>query len=374
MDLDYGTTNLVMVVNDLRGSPHAVCNQVFGREITHDTEEIRFDKGTPNRGLAAWVSPLVEGKVLQTKRFSTRSIAPGYIKIKTPLDQNRPFQRAYGEQITGGQYSPAQRAMMHLREELEQHVEFIENRLEWMSCHALVNDGYVIESDDYGKSALEFGRPSSQSIILSGDDLWTDSASNPSDDLLKWARIIAGNGGGAARMVIMGLSAFMAFRSHAAVKDKWDWASNALNMSDVNTGAQFEPGLQYRGMYDGFAIYTHMDWYISDGIEYHRNAAGNLVERTSFTPFGASAAVNIEEGTLMPYIPETSVILCDPSKLMGTKGFGAIRDEHFVNMPSQPRVTRSWVQNDPGQRFILTQSAPLVFPFRVESSLHAKVA
>ena len=373
-ELNYSTSNLTYAINDLRGSEHAISEMVFDRELTFDTESIRIDREIHARRLAPWSGPMTRGVRVSPRGFKTESLAPGYQKFVTPLDKNRPFHRAYGEQLLGGGYSPAQRAMMQLREVLMDHEGMLMDRCEWMCAHTLVHGGYGIATRDHGDIVIDFGRPASQDIVLARDELWSDPQSNPNTNLTKWAELMAVNGGGMGTMVIMGTDAFIAFREHPKVEKKFDWASNRMNMSDLDIGAQFTFGLKYRGHYDGFEIYTHVDTYISDGVEFARAAGGGIERVNTYVPFLGGAEQPIVEGAQLRFIPSTSLLMLNPMVLRGTKGYGAIRDEFFVNMPYMPKATRSWVDDELGQRFVLTQSAPLVWPLKIEASLHAKVA
>ena len=313
--------------------------------------------------LAPFVLPTVQGSVVQEKSYRTEAFRPAYIKIKTPCDQNRPFRRAMGEQIGARQYSPRQRAMMAAAENLAKQRAIIRNRIEWMCANVLLHDGYAITGEDYPTVLMQFGRPASHRIRQASATRWSQDTSNPVNDLIDWAELFAQNGGGQLDTVIMGSSAFKRFKDHEKVKERWDWASNTGNNANLNLDAQKTRGMKFRNEFDGFQFYTYFDWYITDGVEYERNAAGNLVQRT------------VTKGTQQPFLPQDSVILLDSMALQGTQAYGAIRDEHFINgMTAMPIATRSWVEKDPGQRFILSQSAPLVFPFRPQSSMHVTTA
>ena len=273
MDRLFETNTLTRVVNDLRTPVHGFLMMLFNMVLQFEEEKVYFDRDRPDQGLMPASLPTVQAVVTQEKSYDTESFQPGYRKHKTPCDINRPFRRAAGEQISGSS-TPRERARMAVAENLAMHKMMFYNLLEYFCAQTLVYGGYAMVGQQYPERIIDFNRPDSHSIVLSGSDRWSNAASDPNDDLLDWAELGAKNGAGMLDTLIMGNAAFKAFRSHAKVKEKFDWASNSRNMSDVDTGSQFDRGIKYRGQYDGFAIYTYQDWYKSDGYHYHRNAAG----------------------------------------------------------------------------------------------------
>jgi hypothetical protein len=65
------------------------------------------------------------------------------------------------------------------------------------------------------------------------------------------------------------------------------------------------------------------------------------------------------------------VILLAP-RLQGVRAFGAIRD-HSAGFIAQPYHSKSWVDEDPSVRYLLTQSAPLLIPSVPNASFCATV-
>lgn len=70
-------------------------------------------------------------------------------------------------------------------------------------------------------------------------------------------------------------------------------------------------------------------------------------------------------------IPAGTVIMSG-SQLMGTRAFGSILDPKFA-YGALPYAPKSWVQEDPAQRFLLMQSAPVVIPSRANGAIAVTV-
>ena len=352
-DLINKTTVLTRVINDLRQPRHTIVNTLFPTEERFLTEEILFDKNRPNLRLAPFVGHRVRGRVVQEKDFGTEGFRPANIKMRTPLDQNRAITRDIGEPI-GGMMSPRERASRQMLRVLRMHRDYWMNTLEWMACQTLLNDGYDVAGEDYPTRHIRFGRPSNYRITLEGDYRWDQDHANadPSDLLQLCSERMAKNGGGIPKLLIMGIKAWMAFKNNIHVVKRLDRYRSREAGTDLLIRTSKERGLDPKGMYDDYSVYTHMDWYETNPAE------------------------GEDEGVQMPYIPRNSVILVDPVMLLGTRGFGIIRDAKAImgaGSPAMPMYTKSWYKEDPGQIQVLTQSAPLVYPYRPQASMHLTV-
>ncbi|OTA14280.1 minor capsid protein E [Xenorhabdus vietnamensis] len=71
--------------------------------------------------MAPFVSPLVEGKLVESRKFQTNSFKPAYIKDKRAPDLRKPIRRQIGERI-GGQYTAAEREMLNVQFELADQI------------------------------------------------------------------------------------------------------------------------------------------------------------------------------------------------------------------------------------------------------------
>ncbi len=67
----------------------AVSGAVFRRTVNFHTEEVMLDKITGKTPVAAYVSPVVEGKVLRHRGGETRVLRPGYVKPKHEFPRSR---------------------------------------------------------------------------------------------------------------------------------------------------------------------------------------------------------------------------------------------------------------------------------------------
>lgn len=368
-DLLFGTQTLTRVVNSLDVPEHDLLKNIATTEIQFETEEIIFDKAHPKQGLAPFSLPTVKAPLVEERGYETSSLAPAYIKLRTPCDIHRAFRRQAGEPI-GGSMTPRARSMMAMNNVLMDHKDMWMTRLEWMLANMLVHGGYAVYGDDYPLQLLDFERPRSNDVLLRGNDAWNHGDSDVSDFLQDWSSLFAKNGGGALTDLIMGVGAWKAFRNNSSVEKRFDWASNPSNMTNINTGAMRRRGMKFKGTYEGeFNVYVYQDWYLSDGVEYERDRVS-----TSDTYGQLIKVSDVEVGTKRPFIPINGVIGLDPTALLATRAYGAIKDENFLKgMTALPLASRSWVPDDPAIRTVMTQSAPLIFPYRARAAAYADV-
>ncbi|HCT2374293.1 major capsid protein [Morganella morganii] len=344
----FDTNVLIQVVPNLMTSQNWLLDKFFPNITESDTEEVSIDVDVGLRRLAPFVSPLVEGKLVESRKFQTNSFKPAYIKDKRAPDLRKPIRRQIGERI-GGQYSAAEREMLNLQFELTDQIDMINRRLEWMAASALQTGTVTVTGEGYETQVVDFGRSSDLTIALSGADKWPETVeagktnTKPSADIEDWAQRMLKESGAVATDIVFTTKSWKAFRLDTSVKDSAiTFPALSPFGNQINPGAQIKTGAVYKGRWGNYDLWVYNDWFIDplDGKE-------------------------------KPMIADGSVIMSG-ADLMGTRAFGAIIDPAF-NYGPMAYAPKSWLQHDPAQRFIMVQSAPLVIPSRVNASLCAVV-
>ena len=100
-------------------------------------------------------------------------------------------------------------------------------------------------------------------------------------------------------------------------------------------------GAVYKGQWGQYALWIYNEWYVDD------------------------------TDTEKPILTDGSVIMCGPD-MMGTRAFGQILDPAF-NYAALPYAPKTWVTEDPAQRYIMMQSSPITIPSRVNAAFAATV-
>jgi hypothetical protein len=335
----FSTDVLNRVVASLLGDSQFLLDRYFGTTQTETSEEIHFDVMDGKRRISPFVSPLVEGQIVDTLGFKTSTLKPAYIKDKRVFDMNRPLKRSPGEPI-GGNLAPADRQRALVARDMQDQLSMLNRRMEVMAGEVLTTGKSTISGDKYPTVVLDYGRAAGNTVTASV--LWSVTTSLPLDDLQDWSQIMLQSTGVMATDVIMTTDVWKVFRNNASIKDRLNLQRTANIMPTMEQAGQIQEGGVYMGSIDNFNIYVYAGWYVdpADGVE-------------------------------KPIIPIKTVILTAP-QLEGVRAYGAIRDEE-AGLQAVSYYVKSWVEPDPSVRFLMLQSAPLVFPSRPNASFKATV-
>ncbi|TKI02890.1 major capsid protein [Martelella alba] len=343
----FDTDQLVQLIPNLKTSQNWLLDRFFPNVVNSETEFVSIDVDVGLRRMAPFCSPLVEGKLVESRRYQTNTFKPPYIKDKRAPDLRKPVRRQIGERI-GGEYTAAEREMINIQFEMADQIDMLNRRMEWMAAQALQSATVTVSGEGYETTVVDFGRDSALTIALSGASLWPTTvdagATNtlPSSNIETWQVLYLQKSGANATDLIFTPKSWLAFRLDTSIKD------NAIvfpNMSpfgnQIDAGARNEKGAVYKGRWGNFDLWLYNDWYL--------DAAG----------------------AEQPMLVDGTVIMCGAG-LMGTRAFGVILDPAF-NYGPMSYAPKTWVMPDPAQRYLLMQSAPIVIPSRVNASLCATV-
>jgi hypothetical protein len=342
----YDTATLVQVVPNLKVAQQFLLDRFFTNLVTADSEEVAIDVDVGLRRMAPFVSPLVEGKLVEQRRYQTNVFKPAYIKDKRAPDLRKPVRRMIGERI-GGEFDGQEREMANLAMEMTDQIDILNRRLEWMAAQALLTGTVPIVGEGYPAVVVDFGRDPSLTVALTGTAEWTTAnilagTASPTADIEAWQHQILKASGARVVDIVFTPTAFSRFLADQVLKGVVFYPTLAGFGNQVNPGAQIDQGAVYKGQWGQYNLWVYNDWYIDP--------------------------VTNEE---MPMLPDGSVVLSGPA-LQGTRAFGMIMDPAF-NYAAMPYAPKTWLNEDPAQRFIMMQSAPIVIPSRVNASFSALV-
>lgn len=336
MDI-FATAVLSRVLAELPAPAPFILNSFFRNIQTETSEEIHFDVDSSRRRLAPFVAPIVAGKVVLDKGYTTKTFTPAYIKDKRVFDSNRPFKRAIGERI-GGELAPAQRLQLALANNLLDQIGMLTRRQEVMAIEALRTGAITVTGDMYPTQVVDFGRHADLTVTLAGATLWGAAGVEPLDNVQDWSMKVTEKSGSTANTLVMDVEAWKLFSASAKVQKLLDRFRGADQLVPTVTGE----GGRYMGNIGTFDIWVYAGWY---------EHPDTLV--------------------LTPYLPARTVLVLG-ADVEGTRAYGAIKDE-AAGFQAMPYFSKSWVEQDPAVRYLLLQSAPLTVPYRVNASLGATV-
>lgn len=335
----FSTNVLARVVENLNRPSSFLLDTYFPSVVTSDTEEINFDVVTRARRLAPLVLPVVEGQVVQEEGMVAHTIKPAYVKPKTPLAPGGALKRRAGEQI-GGSMSSGDRQLARIAATIEDHIEQITRRKEWMAASALRSGSITLSGDKYPTKVVDYGRNAALTITLAGGTVWGAAGVEPLQNLRAWALLVLQHGGVGALEVTMDVNAWNLFFAsgdvQAQLNYRRDVAARFNSMTNVTEGGV------YQGSIGNMNFYTYAGFYVDDA------------------------------GATQPMLPANTVLMGGPGT-EGIQAHGAIQDD-AAGLMAMEYFPKSWVPNDPPIRQVMTQSAPLVVPCNVNGCLAATVA
>jgi hypothetical protein len=334
----YDTGVLTGVVNSLQAPPSFLVDTFFPTIQTEESEEIHFDVEDDVMAIAPFVSPVVEGQIVNEQGYTTKSMKPAYIKPKTPVSPTRALKRLPGEPIAGN-LSNAARMERIVATDLMMHRKLIDRRREWMAAQVLRTGAVTISGDKYPTTAVNFGRAGALTVVKTVGNKWGDAGISPLDDLATWGELVQDNSGSAAITVVMDTAAWKVFRANSQVQSRLDLL-RAGGSPTLALDAKLDYGGTYRGSIDGFNIWVYAGTYKDDA------------------------------GSIQKMLPTGTVLMV--GALEGVQAFGAILDEE-AGLQALPYFSKSWLIPDPGRRMLMTQCAPLLVPYRPNASLCATV-
>lgn len=338
MDL-FSTGVLTRIVQDLRLPQTGLLNRYFPSVSLNDTEEIYFDVDNKPRRISPFVSPLVGGKVVRSRGFQTNTFKPAYVKDKRVFTANRAIKRVMGETVGTAALSPDQRMQVLLAQDLQDQLEMLRRRMEWMACQVLYNGSVTVSGDDYPTSNVDFGRAAGQTIVKTNPNRWSDSGINPLNDLQDWSDLMVKSVGVALTDVVMTVDVWKVFRANAEVAKRLDrMRGNSTMQQDASMGE----GLISMGSVDGFNFFVYSSWYV-DPVS----------------------------GTETAMLPAGTVLGLGGQAVEGVQHYGAILDHD--KLAAVEYFVKSWLDQDPSVRYLLMQSAPLTVPYRINATLRATV-
>lgn len=318
-----------------------------GAPRVFDTEAVDVDIIKGKRRLAPFVNPKREGKIVEKRGFRTRSIKPAYVKPKMVTTAEDILKRAAGTNIYAPNSGPAQKAAEELGRNLAELDEMILRREEWMACMSCTTGKCLIIGEGV-HDEVDFLMESTHLPVLSGTSLWSDHTNaDPLANLKTWKRLIGKDSGIAPTICLMGLSAIDHFLACDKVLGTSSGGKNVFNMINVSMG-RIDPrilpdGVTYYGSLQelGLDIYTYEEWYVDD-----------------------------ESDIETAMMPANKVLLGSP-RARCERMYGAIKD--LSALAAVPRFPKSWTVEDPSERLVMVQSAPLMAPLQIDAFLCATV-
>lgn len=338
-DILFDTATLQGVIAALPTPKIGLSGKYFTTVVESPTQEIHFDiEGTDLR-MTPFCSPLVEAPIMQRTGFHTKTFRPAYLKEKTVFTPTGFNARMLGEKI-GGDLTPEQRMERAVALDLQTKLKRLELRFDWMASKAMIDGKVVVKGEKYEATEVDFGRDSSLTVALSGGSRWGQSGVSPLEALHAWSSMTETP----ITDWYMDAKSYAELRKDPEVQKRMDMQVRGTN--SISNDAILGRDMTMVGILDGWRIW------VMPKVE-----------------------VTHEDGTTELLYSDNTVLGVSEQSFLGARHFGAIQDvEAAEGGVSQGTYhVKSWISPDPSARFIMLQSAPLLVPYRPNSTLKATV-
>lgn len=341
----YTTVAMIALIAEVRMPHKAIADVFFKREHFSKTAKVAMDIRDDKRRLAPYCSPIIEGKIVESKGFRTDEIAVPYIKDKRAVDPERPLSRLAGETYGGDQAEdPGSRMDAIVLNEMLDQGEMIILRQEEQAASAMLTGKVIVTGDGYDSVEINFGRDAELTKSLTGAAAWDQGGVSPFADVKAWRRLVLAKSGEKVTDIFFGPDAWDLFaddpKTKEAISTELRGGASEIELIDnVGEGAEYQGRLGAAGP----RLWIYSQSYVD------------------------------EMGVEQELFPADGVIMgSDNERSTGIQAFGAIRDDE-AGYQSMRIYPKSWVPKDPAILHVMAQSAPLMVPSRVNSTFGATV-
>ena len=252
----YSTAFLNRVVDELSPVPTVFLDLFFPEVLTHDSEEVYFDKVTDKPRLTPFVHPLHQGKIVDSQGYTTRSVKPAYVKDLRVHNALKALKRRAGEALNGN-LTPAQRQQANIVADIADQNRMLTRRMEVMAIEAIRDGKQTIVGEGFN-AVIDFGRDASLTETLLSNDRWSVVDANAPDipaQLEAWSQQVA-DFDGSVDAVIMDVKAWNLLRKAPSVKGLLDIRRGDTSSLVLSPQTAIKAGVQYKGDIGNFQIWV----------------------------------------------------------------------------------------------------------------------
>lgn len=340
--------------------PSWFLDEFFTETHFSDDDEIRISElPTAYRRLAPFVLPSEQGKpIFARKGESVQAISPAYIKPKDPVRPEDARNVLPSEILANNGQRPslAQRFDQRVAEVTQFHLRSIKMTQIWMAARAILDGKVVIryqrdQGAAYPEVTVDFGRDAGHTIVLN-TEYWDDPDYDIIGDLETWSNTMynAKYGGRPTRLVVgAAVAPFI--------------TKNKGILALLNTQIRGAEGTtMQRGL---FNINQPMSYIATLG------GIGQAIEIWTYKD-----QIESNDGSMIELMDPKDVLLL-AAGVRGVKAFGAIYDTKALAAYGGKMAIdifgKMFETDDPGELYIMHQSAPMMIPLYPNRTLKARV-
>jgi len=330
---------LTETVNKILSPKTVISNNVFGNKKQVYASHIEVDIVEGRKKIAPITNPNREAPLVSNQTRKKEIYSFPTVKQKKVLD----FKDLVGVPPGYNLYSGSQDTMENAKrqkiaEELLELKENVIRQHEYLCCQALSGKiNYKLDNQSY---SLDFGMPATHKITLTNADKWSETTAKVLDNIKAWKRLISTDAGKNAKIAYMGSDVADVFLNDEKIIKLLDTAKASIG--EVGFEVREKEGVIYHGRLLGVELYEYSE---------------------EFTD---------ENNVTKQFIPKNAFILM-PEKTRSIFYSGLIKDASIETASAMPFYAKSWVEQDPGTRYLLVDSSPLPVPHAPEEFVYSIV-
>jgi hypothetical protein len=339
-------TTLTEAINEQKSPNSFVRNRFFPRNRTVPTRHIELSYIRRGRKIAPFVERNGAGIMVEGRNESFVTVMPPHIRIKRPMTPSDLLnKRRPGNVIHTTAQDIARAAKEYIADEQEMLLDDLTNTEEWLACMALRGQISYVAQDE-SAFTITMPRSASNTIILTGADLWSATTSSPRVNFMQAAEVV--NEGVSLNVtdVILGRNAADEFLAHAELESKLDILRLRTGTVDLTSTFQDDGAILLGEYTQGIKIWRYNRTVEVDGV------AVDLIR------------------------PDYAEFIARTPAAQWLFYFGAIEDMKAIgsgNVLQSQRFSKSWEEEDPSARMLLMESNPLPCMRRPDASLSMRV-
>lgn len=322
----FSTANLQRAL-EISFVPQDFIWKTFFKETNKSQNKfIIVDKKYDSRRLGVFVSPLLEGAVIEKKGYFTDVLEPPYMKMKRITDAYNLLTRPIGQNPYAPVKSPRAQALEHLGEDTAHLKLRVMRTIEKMCNDVLLTGKLSIQGHGIDKS-YDYLLPAANQFAVGAEIAvaWVNTTADILGDIEDAGDLIMKNLGVMPNITVMGRNVYKAFRQNEDIRALLDNRRVMLGQMDISI---LPKGVNYIGNIG------EMDFYVY--TEYYENEAGALVNM---------------------FDPDKCVVTS--TDLRASVDYGAIEDLEFGGTVPMEMFLKSELRFDPSAQVLLLQSSPL---------------
>ncbi|ELO6156133.1 major capsid protein [Escherichia coli] len=329
-----GVDELALIHSNYAPMDTWLLDKLFPRRKSFTTSTVPIAELETESDIAPLVAPQIPGKPFdRTTAIQVQHLNPAYLKPKNQVTPATAWDTALLARLrdsgiisTGSnQLSTSEQYVIAQIETMKRNHDAIDNRKILMAAELVTTGQIILESDDYTKNVVSYGRDAS--LAFTPANAWDQVGATPVEDIDTMAQRMLDEDGGEAKMILTTGKVWSVLEKNADFKAKFVAPYAGISIPyrpELNASRS----AKFKGYLGDIEIWTYDATYKNKG------------QTKRFIPQDYFALIADNNG----YVTQCKI------------------ENIHANGLALEYFDRQWYEEDPSGIMLLTESAPLVVP------------